>query len=505
MRLDILLQALPDARLISKRGDREADIHHLAADSRQVKPGSLFVAIRGQHSDGHAFLRDAVERGAAAVVVEEAAARPGLEAPIPIIEVKDSRMALARLAERFSGSPSSRLGMIGVTGTNGKTTVTCLIQSILQAAGHRAGLFGTLVYDLAGERLPSTHTTPEAHILQPLLARLVEKGADYAVMEVSSHALALNRVEGCEFDVAVFTNLTQDHLDFHRTMENYFESKRGLFSGLIQSPRKSRPKRAVINRDDPWGRRLIETMEAPVWTYGLEDRADLTADGVRSRLEGLAFTAVTPIGSFAVRSALVGRHNVYNLLAAIGVAIHLEIPQDRIRQGIASLSGVPGRFERLDSGRGFSVIVDYAHTEDALDRLLQAVSELTSGRVITVFGCGGDRDPGKRAPMGRAAARFSDVVVITSDNPRSEDPVRIMDEVVVGVREGSAQTKRPVEWMAVPDRREAIERALGLAHPGDTVVVAGKGHEEYQIIGDQTIPFNDRQVAGDWIQRHGSG
>ena len=505
MRLDILLQALPDARLISKGGDRETEIHHLAADSRQVKQGSLFVAIRGRHSDGHAFLPGAVERGAAAVVVEEAAARPGLSTPIPIIEVKDSRIALARLAERFYDHPSSRLGLVGVTGTNGKTTVTCLIQSILQAAGHRAGLFGTLVYDLAGERLPSTHTTPESHLLQQLLARLVEKGADYAVMEVSSHALALNRVEGCEFDLAVFTNLTRDHLDFHHTMEDYFESKRRLFSDLIRSPKKSRPKRAVINRDDPWGRRLIETIEAPVWTYGLEGRADLAANDLRSRLEGLAFTAVTPIGSFPVRSALVGRYNVYNLLAAIGAAIHLEIPPDRIRQGIASLSGVPGRFERLDSGRGFSVIVDYAHTEDALDRLLRAVSELTSGRVITVFGCGGDRDSGKRAPMGRAAARFSDMVMITSDNPRSEDPVRIMDAVTVGVREGSAQKKSPVEWMAVPDRREAIERALDLAHPGDSVVLAGKGHEEYQIIGDRTIPFNDRQVAGDWIQRHRSG
>jgi UDP-N-acetylmuramoyl-L-alanyl-D-glutamate--2,6-diaminopimelate ligase len=259
----------------------------------------------------------------------------------------------------------------------------------------------------------------------------------------------------------------------------------------------------VINRDDPWGRRLIETIEAPVWTYGLEDRADLTAKDVRSSLEGLAFTAITPIGSFPVRSALVGRYNVYNLLAAIGAAIHLEIPPDRIREGIASLSGVPGRFERLDSGRGFSVIVDYAHTEDALERLLRTVSELTSGRIITVFGCGGDRDPGKRAPMGRAAARFSDLVVITSDNPRSEDPIRIMDAVAVGVREGSAQKKHPVEWTAVPDRREAIERALGLARPGDTVVVAGKGHEEYQIIGGQTLPFDDRRIAGDWIQKQG--
>ncbi len=261
MRLDILLQAIPDARLAGQEGGRKPEISHLSPDSREIKPGSLFVAIRGGHSDGHAFLLDAVERGAAAVVVEATAARPKLDRPIPVIEVENSRMALARLADRFYGYPSSRLGLVGVTGTNGKTTIAYLIRSILQAAGHRPGLFGTIGYELIGERLPATHTTPESHVLQELLARLVESEADYAVMEVSSHALALHRVEGCEFDLAVFTNLTQDHLDFHPTMEDYFESKRGLFSNLDRPGKKSRPKRAIINRDDPWGRRLIETLE----------------------------------------------------------------------------------------------------------------------------------------------------------------------------------------------------------------------------------------------------
>jgi UDP-N-acetylmuramoyl-L-alanyl-D-glutamate--2,6-diaminopimelate ligase len=505
MRLGVLLQAIPDARVVSPEGGGETEILRLELDSRQVKTGSLFVAIRGRHSDGHDFLPDAVDRGAAAVVAEAGAVRSELKLPIPLIEVRNSRIALGRLAERFHGYPSLRLGLVGVTGTNGKTTVTYLIRSILQAAGHRAGLFGTVGYDLIGEQLPSTHTTPESHILQKLLARLLDAGADYAVMEVSSHALALNRIEGCEFDVAVFTNLTQDHLDYHQTMEGYFESKRKLFSDLSRSPKKSRPKRAVINRDDPWGRRLIETIEAPVWTYGLEGRSDLTAEDIQDSLEGLTFTAVTPVGSFPVRSALVGRYNLDNLLAAIGAAIHLGITPDEIRRGIASLSGVPGRFERLDSGLGFSVIVDFAHTEDALDRLLQTVAALTSGRIITVFGCGGDRDSGKRAPMGRAAARFSQVVVITSDNPRSEDPVRIIEDVTAGVREVALTKKSPVEWMAVPDRQEAIERALSLARPGDSVILAGKGHEEVQIVGDRTIPFNDRRVTADWIQRHRSG
>jgi UDP-N-acetylmuramoyl-L-alanyl-D-glutamate--2,6-diaminopimelate ligase len=419
--------------------------------------------------------------------------------------VRDSRSALARLAERFYGYPSSHLRVIGVTGTNGKTTVTYVIRSILQAAGFRVGLFGTVAYDLAGEMIPSTHTTPESHILQGLLARLVEKGAGYAVMEVSSHALALHRVEGCEFDVGVFTNLTQDHLDFHHTMEEYFESKRRLFLGLTSTSRKAFPKRAVINRDDVWGDRLAGSITAPVWTYGLDRRADLTALDLQSSLDGLTFTAVTPAGSFPVRTRLVGQYNVYNLLAAIGTALHLEIRSEHIQQGIASLPGVPGRFERLDSGQGFKVIVDYAHTEDALDRLLRAVAELTPVRVITVFGCGGDRDRGKRAPMGRVAARYSDVVVITSDNPRSEDPVGIMKEVEAGVREGSALKKNPVQVLPIVGRLEAIEQALSLARPGDTVVLAGKGHEEYQIIGDRVIPFNDRRIASDWIQRSRSG
>jgi UDP-N-acetylmuramoyl-L-alanyl-D-glutamate--2,6-diaminopimelate ligase len=505
MRLDKLLEAIPESRILPNDESLLPEIHHVVSDSRQVKPGSLFVAMRGQRSNGHAFLQEALNRGAVAVVIEESAGTPALKEGVPVIQVGDSRVALARLAERFYGYPSSHLRVVGVTGTNGKTTVTYLIRSILQSAGCRTGLLGTVVYDLAGETMPSTHTTPESHILQGLLARLVEKGAGYLVMEVSSHALALNRVDGCEFDVAVFTNLTQDHLDFHHTMEGYFESKRKLFLSLTASSRKSFPKRALINQDDVWGRRLIESVTAPVWTYGLDRPADLTAKDIRSGLDGLTFTAVTPEGSFPVQSSLVGRYNVYNILAAIGTALHLGIPSEQMQQGIESLSGVPGRFERLDSGQGFKVIDDCAHTEDALDRLLRTLTELASGRVITVFGCGGDRDRGKRAPMGRVASRYSDVVVITSDNPRTEDPVEIMKEVEAGVREGSALKKDPVQVMTIVDRQEAIEHALSLARSGDAVVLAGKGHEEYQIIGNRTIPFNDRRIASDWIQRRRSG
>lgn len=502
MRLDALLQAIPEARVV---GHRDLEIAYLVSDSRQVKPGSLFIALRGQHANGHAFLRDAVQQGAIAVVVEESAGLTRLETEVPVVCVKDSRAALSRLAQQFYGDPSSRLCLIGVTGTNGKTTVTYLIHSILKAAGHRVGLLGTVAYDLVGEVVAPTHTTPESLTLQDLLARLVRQGAAYTVMEVSSHALALNRVEGCEFDLAVFTNLTQDHLDFHHTLEAYFESKRKLFLGLAESPRKPQSKRAIINRDDSWGRRLLESIPVPAWTYALEETADFTATDLHYRLEGLTFVAITPTGSFPVRSPLIGRHNVYNLLSAIGVAVHLGIPTDQIQQGIASLVGVPGRFERLDSGQGFSVIIDYAHTEAALDHLLRAVVRLTPGRVITVFGCGGDRDRGKRAPMGRAAARSSDVVLITSDNPRHEDAMDIIKEIEVGVREGAARKSRGVELMILPGRREAIEQALSLAQRGDSVVVAGKGHETVQIIGDQKIPFDDRKMAEDWIRRRSLG
>lgn len=486
-------------------GSRDVEIQDLASDSRMVRPGSLFVALRGDHHDGHVFLPNAVHQGAAAAVVEETAVLPMLKAEIPMVRVTDSRLALVRLARCFYGTPSFRLGMIGVTGTNGKTTVTYLVKHILEAAGHRAGLLGTVIYDLAGEVMVSSFTTPDPISLQGFLARMADRGAAYAVMEVSSHGLALNRVEGCEFDVAVFTNLSQDHLDFHHTMEAYFGSKQKLFAGLSE-PRPGgetpdRTRRALINRDDPWGRRLLESVRAPVWTYGLEPGADLAATDIRCGMEGMIFTAITPQGSFPVRSRLVERHNVYNLLAAIGVAVHLGIPSEKIQQGIESLPGIPGRFERLDCGQAFNVIVDYAHTEDALDRLLRTVGELTDGRVITVFGCGGDRDRGKRAPMGWTAARLSDRVLITSDNPRNENPMEIIKEIEAGVAEEASG----VEVIVLPDRREAIERALGLARPGDSVVIAGKGHEEYQQVGNRKLPFDDRKIAGDWFRKRGPG
>ncbi|HEY4485746.1 MAG TPA: UDP-N-acetylmuramoyl-L-alanyl-D-glutamate--2,6-diaminopimelate ligase [Nitrospiria bacterium] len=499
MDLNELIRAVPGMLPGDPPAAGPVEIRHLTADSRNVCAGSLFVAIRGQHADGHAFLKKAVEQGAVAVVVDRASRLETGSVGVPVIPVDDPRVALGRLAVEFYGRPSQHLGMIGVTGTNGKTTTAYILRSILQAAGLKVGLIGTVVYDLAGETRVAGHTTPESDVLQGLLARSLERGASYAVMEVSSHALSLNRVEGCEFDAAVFTNLSQDHLDFHKTLEAYYQAKRRLFEGMSVGAVKERPKRAIINQDDEWGRRLIGEVRIPVWTYGLDEKSDVMAEDLNLTLKGASFTAVTPAGPIPVRSGLVGRHNVYNLLSAIGTAVHLDIPGGAIREGIGRLTGVPGRFERVSAGQAYDVIVDFAHTEAALDRLLRTVKKLAHGRIITVFGCGGDRDPGKRGPMGRTATRYSDIAVVTSDNPRTEDPLEIIRQIEAGVREEASRGKRGIEVLSIPDRREAIGRAIRLASAGDAVVIAGKGHEEYQIIGDRKYPFDDRQVARDWI------
>jgi UDP-N-acetylmuramoyl-L-alanyl-D-glutamate--2,6-diaminopimelate ligase len=386
--------------------------------------------------------------------------------------------------------------MIGVTGTNGKTTTAYVCKALLEAIGRRVGLIGTVAYQIGSETLSASHTTPGALTLQQLLAKMVERGCDAAVMEVSSHALAQDRTIGCEYDVAVFSNLTQDHLDFHRTMEAYFQAKLQLFTGLTgtQKPRK----RAILNSDDPSGLRIKALCPAPVWTYGIKNKADLRAEAVRLSLGGTTFRAATPAGSFPVESHLVGEHNVYNLLAAMGVALHEGASPEDVREAVSHVTNVPGRFERVTAGQPFTVVVDYAHTEDALVRVLAAALELKAGRIITVFGCGGDRDRGKRPLMGRAAVRYSDIVILTSDNPRTEDPLAILQEVEVGVLE--ALNDRPsVQYQKLPDRRAAIRAAVREAQPGDLVLIAGKGHEDYQIIGSTKVHFDDREEAREAI------
>ena len=466
----------------------------IAYDSRHVQPGDVFVALRGQHADGAAFAPEAIARGAVAVIAQEHAPPTAAVAWVP---VTNTRVALAALAVTLYHDPSARMQVVGITGTNGKTTTAHLMASIFEAAGERCGLLGTVTYRIGNQNRAATRTTPEAPDVQAMLAEMVVKGCSACAMEVSSHALALSRVEGMHFAAAVFTNLTRDHLDFHSDMEDYFQAKRHLFEML------PRDRPAIINTDDPRASALIETVGRPV-TYGISRPADVTPTPLSYSLKGLSFQAKTPRGVLNLQSALVGRPNVYNILAAVATAIALDIPNDAIETGIAALDRVPGRFQVVSSpDDDVNVVVDYAHTDDALKNLLETARPLAAGRVITVFGCGGDRDRTKRPLMGAVAGRLSDIILITSDNPRTEDPVRIIEEIRRGI---TPDTRRNTEQstIAVVDRRQAIERAIEMASAGDLVLVAGKGHEKYQSIGGQTLPFDDVEVARSVLSRRRS-
>jgi UDP-N-acetylmuramoyl-L-alanyl-D-glutamate--2,6-diaminopimelate ligase len=492
MTLDELIAPLEKQGEVTHRhGDVQVSIAALTDDSRQITPGTLFVAVKGERVDGHAYVRQAVEAGAAALIVQDASSVS--DHTVPTIELRDSRRALGLLAARLHNDPSKYLRMTGVTGTNGKTTTTYLIKAMLESAKRKVGLIGTVSYEIGSERIDASHTTPGAVELQQLLARMVQAGMDTVAMEVSSHALAMDRTSGCEYDTAVFTNLTQDHLDYHHTMDEYFQAKARLFAGLTTSGSKSGHKRAIVNADDPWASRIKEVCPLPVWTYSIRDPSDIRAHDVRLSIHGTTFRVVTPSGDSRIDSLLVGEHNIYNVLAAIGVGLNEGLSLDVIREGIRTVRNVPGRFERVEAGQDFTIVVDYAHTEDALVRLLAAAHALKTGRIITVFGCGGDRDRGKRPKMGRAATERSDVVILTSDNPRTEDPMTILKEVEAGVRD-VLQADR-VRYEMIPDRRTAIETAIREAKPGDMVLIAGKGHEDYQIVGTQKLHFDDREVA----------
>jgi UDP-N-acetylmuramoyl-L-alanyl-D-glutamate--2,6-diaminopimelate ligase len=490
--LDTLLGALDHPALSTERrgvAGAQVQVSGIAYDSRRAGPGSVFVALRGQHADGTAFAPQAVARGAAVVVAE--AAPPDGGTPVPWVRVNDARLALALLADRFFGHPSGDLALAGITGTNGKTTTAYLLRSIFEAAGKRCGLIGTVTYSLGGEERPAARTTPEAPDLQAMLREMVDHGCSAAVMEVSSHALAQHRVDGTRFAAGIFTNLTRDHLDFHGDMESYAAAKRRLFDMLPAGAP------AVVNVDDPRGAALAAGRGAV--TYAVHRAADVTPAALSLSLDGLEFDAATPAGTLHLRSRLVGQPNVYNILAASAAAVALGLPLEAIERGIAALAGVPGRFELVTHGEeDVAVVVDYAHTDDALKNLLETARSLAPRRVITVFGCGGDRDRTKRPLMGAVASRLSDVVIVTSDNPRSEDPGAIIDEILLGIPGGVQEERRPARGsrvLRVIDRRTAIERAVDLAEPGDLVVIAGKGHEKTQTIGDRTIRFDDVDVA----------
>lgn len=471
----------------------------VAYDSRRVLPGAVFVALRGQQDDGARYAPQAVARGAAAIVAETP---PPSGIDVPWVLVQDARLALASLADEFYGHPSRLLRLVGITGTNGKTTTAYLLRAIFEAAGQRSGLMGTVVYSVGAEDREATRTTPEAPDVQRMLREMVDNGCQAAVMEVSSHALALKRVDGLRFAAGVFSNLTRDHLDFHGDMEAYFAAKRRLFELLpADAP-------AVVNLDDPRGAALQALVGRPV-TYGLKHAADVTPEPFAYSLSGLSFVARTPRGPIQVRSTLVGQPNVYNLLAAVATADALGIAHDAIEAGIATLPGVPGRFEVVSAATDdIAVVVDYAHTDDALKNLLETARALSPGRLITVFGCGGDRDRTKRPLMGAVAGRLSDIVVVTSDNPRGEDPAAIIDEVLRGIPgAAAARGARPVtgpEVLTLVDRREAIARAVERARSGDLVIVAGKGHEKTQVIGARELPFDDVAVAREALARRPS-
>lgn len=462
-------------------------IRGIAYDSRQVERDYLFVAVKGFKTDGHLYVPNAVERGACAVVMQEAVPVPeGVSRALAV----DTRKALAELAAKYYDYPARKMKMVGVTGTNGKTTTANLINAIYREHGVKTGLIGT-IHNCIGDRvLPVAHTTPESADLQRLLAEMAGEGVQAVVMEVSSHALVLHRVEECAYDTGVFTNLTQDHLDFHGDMQQYLEAKSLLFAGLGGDTCKPGCKCAVVNADDPAAGGITEACTVPVITYGLRNDADIKARDVRVTARGVAFQAVAGGKKLNLQLRLTGKFNVYNALAALAVGVADNIPLSTIKAALERVSGVPGRFELVDRGQPFAVVVDYAHTPDGLANVLATAREITTGRLITVFGCGGDRDRAKRPLMGEIAARMSDLAVVTSDNPRSEEPLTIIEDILAGVHQVEGAC-----YKVVPDRRDAIGQAICGASPGDVVLIAGKGHEDYQIIGSRRLRFDDREEA----------
>ncbi|MQL52316.1 UDP-N-acetylmuramoyl-L-alanyl-D-glutamate--2,6-diaminopimelate ligase [Desulfofundulus thermobenzoicus] len=466
-------------------GNLNIPVKGIAYDSRRVEPGFVFVAVPGFKTDGHLFVEQALARGAVAVVIQKDMVLPE---GLAFMRVTDSRLALALLSARFYGEPSRKLQLMGVTGTNGKTTTTHLLAAIYRAAGEKTGLIGTIASWIGGRRLPVEHTTPESLDLQQLLARMVAEGVGVAAMEVSSHALALKRVAGCRFTAGVFTNITRDHLDFHRDMDDYLRAKALLFQGLEEGAV------AVINGDDPRSGQVMAVTRVPCYTYGLGEGVQVRAREINVTSRGVSFALNGPWGEARVNLKLTGYFNVYNSLAALTTAAARGVPLSLAVQALETVTGVPGRCELVDRGQDFTVVVDYAHTPDGLDNILKTARQFTAGRLITVFGCGGDRDRTKRPLMGEIAARLSDLAVVTSDNPRTEDPLRIIADVEEGVRRVRA------DYVVIPDRREAIRRAVAGAAAGDTVVIAGKGHEDYQIIGTARYPFDDRKEAARAIE-----
>jgi UDP-N-acetylmuramoyl-L-alanyl-D-glutamate--2,6-diaminopimelate ligase len=460
-------------------GEGATRVTELVADSRHAVPGSLFFAVKGVQRDGGGYVADAIARGAVAIVAEPDVAVP---AGVPCVRVADCRKAKALMAARFFGEPARKLMAVGVTGTNGKTTTTWMMRAVAEYAGDRTLLLGTIANELAGASTPAANTTPDPIDLHRMLASAVASGARLAVMEVSSHALEQDRVLGVGFRAAAFTNLSPEHLDFHKTLEAYRDAKARLFEALDQSAT------AVLNQDDPAAAYYASRTKARVVRYGMTPGADVSVEVHRVDIDGCSFALRTPQGRMDVATRMVGRHNLFNAMAAAATCLALEYPLDAVRGGFELLKGVPGRLESVDCGQDFRVLVDFAHTEAALAHVLETLRPLTRGRLITVFGCGGDRDVTKRPKMGAVVSRLSDIAFVTSDNPRTEDPLAIIEQIKAGLIPGR-------QTVIEPDRKRAIEAALREARGGDIVVLAGKGHEKVQIVGDRRIPFDDVETA----------
>ncbi len=487
-----LAEVFSETGAIVPAGTHALEIQNIVYDSRKAVMGSLFFALHGAKEDGNRYIRAAIERGAVAIA-SESAAPTDLDANVVWLRVPESRKSLAIAAANFFGHPAKSLQLIAVTGTNGKTTTTSLIDSVLRASGAKTGMFGTIAYHTPLGKYPAPNTTPESLDLQGFLAEIRDAGGKFAAMEASSHALAMDRLWGCHFQSAIFTNLTRDHLDFHKNFEDYFAAKRKLFEGTGAGA----PDTAILNADDPYSKRLAGLARQTL-TYGIENPSDMAAKKFQLSFNGLQFTANTPRGKLQITSSLVGRINVYNILAAIGAAQAAGISNAVIESGIRVLENVPGRFQPVDMGQPFLAIVDFAHTDDALQNLIKTARELNpKGRVITLFGCGGGKDRTKRPIMGEASGRLSDLTILTNDNPRQEDPLKIISDIVVGLQKSNGK------YLIEPDREKAIGLAFDEARAGDIVLLAGKGHEDYQVLADKTLPWDDRRVAQQELRKRG--
>jgi len=479
MKLEELLKGLGNYQLLS--GTVDSEVKGIACDSQNIAPGFIFVAIKGAACDGHKYIDDAVKKGAKTVIVQDKEFKDKSGDGVCYVSVEDTRKALAGLAAGFYGYPSEKLKVIGITGTNGKTTITYLIEAILKEANLKPAVIGTINHRFQGKLIRAKNTTPGAGDLQAMFKEMLDNGVSHVIMEVSSHALDQHRVAGINFHSAIFTNLTQDHLDYHQNLENYFQAKAKLFTCLKPNAL------AIINNDDEYAKKLIKLTPARVVTYGIKYNVDILAKGINFDAMHTEFVLKAGFAEIGLNVQLLGRHNIYNILAAIAFAVNEGIDKAVIKSALEKFSLVPGRLEKIENKKNISLLVDYAHTEDALRNVISTLREITKNKIIVVFGCGGERDKAKRPKMGGVVTELADYAVITNDNPRSEDPQQIINDIIFGIKKNN--------YCVIPDRREAIKKAITLAKPQDIVLIAGKGHENCQILKNERIPFDDREVA----------